>query len=264
MKRLKSVQQHPEVKNSWTKEGMIHALLQNGKIVKITEGNLKIIDEAATGNAPVLDIEMSEVLAPLDNAERRTRLQQQQTGNAGPAASTPKQDSIFRSTHPSVPIRRKTSQAGNSDNRRPSRNRRPSPQKRRPHAAERQPFSWDRWASPQGYTAAAGGHQAPSPYVLAAAVGDHRAPATTVDRRAQSPQGCATATGDQRAPPPDSRATATGDQRAPSPQGRATAAGTTVGPSPDGRETATGDRRVPPSHGCTPSSGESPGDTAGS
>ena len=79
MKRLKSVQQHPEVKNSCTKEGMIHALLQNGKIVKITEGNLKIIDEAATGNAPVLDIEMSEVLAPLANAESRTRLQQQQT-----------------------------------------------------------------------------------------------------------------------------------------------------------------------------------------
>ena len=116
MKRLKSVQQHPEVKNSWTKEGMIHALLQNGKIVKITEGNLKIIDEAATGNAPVPDIEMSEVLAPLANAERRTRLQQQQTRNASLAASTPKQDSIFRSTHPSVPIRRKTSQAGNSDN----------------------------------------------------------------------------------------------------------------------------------------------------
>ena len=117
MKRLKSVQQHPEVKNSWTKEGMIHALLQNGKIVKITEGNLKIIDEAATGNAPVLDIEMSEVLAPLANAERRTRLQQQQTRKASLAASTPKRDSIFRSTHPSVPIRRKTSQAGNSDNR---------------------------------------------------------------------------------------------------------------------------------------------------
>ena len=55
MKRLKSVQLHPEVKNSWTKEGMIHALVQNGKIVKITEGNLKIIDEAATGKAPVLD-----------------------------------------------------------------------------------------------------------------------------------------------------------------------------------------------------------------
>ena len=73
MKRLKSVQQHQELKNSWTKEGMIRALLQNGKIVKITEGNLKIIDETATGNAPVLDIEMSEVLAPPDNAERRTR-----------------------------------------------------------------------------------------------------------------------------------------------------------------------------------------------
>ena len=109
-KRLKSVQQHPEVKNLWTKEGMIHALLQNGKIVKITEGNLKIIDKATTGNAPVLDIEMSEVLAPPDNAERRTRLQQQQNRNAGLAASTAKQDSIFRSTHPSVPIRRKTSQ----------------------------------------------------------------------------------------------------------------------------------------------------------
>ena len=117
MKCLKSVQQHPEVKNSWPKEGMIQALLQNGKIVKITEGNLKIIDEAATGNAPVLDIEMSEVLAALANAESRTRLQQQQTRDAGLAASTPKQDSIFRSTHPSVPIRRKTSQAGNSDNR---------------------------------------------------------------------------------------------------------------------------------------------------
>ena len=42
IKRLKSVQQHPEVKNSWTKEGTIHALLHDGKIVKVTEGNLKI------------------------------------------------------------------------------------------------------------------------------------------------------------------------------------------------------------------------------
>ena len=249
MKRLKSVQQHPEVKNSWTKEGMIHALLQNGKIVKITEGNLKIIDEAATGNAPVLDTEMSEVLAPLANAERLTRLQQQQTRNASLAASTPEQDSIFRSTHPSVPIRRKTSQAGNSDNRRPSRIRRPSTRERRPHAAERQPFSWDRWASPQGYTAAAGGHQASSPYVLAAATGDQRAPGTTVDRRAQSPQGCATATGDQRAPSPDSRATATGDQRAPSPQGRATATGDQRAPSPQSRATASGDQRAPSPQG---------------
>ena len=84
MKRLKSLQQHPEVKNSWTKEGMIHALLQNGKIVKITEGNLKIIDEAATGNLPILDIEISEVLAPPDNAERLTRLQQGTWDDWGP------------------------------------------------------------------------------------------------------------------------------------------------------------------------------------
>ena len=34
---------------------------------------LKIIDEAASGSAPVLNIELSEVLAPLDKAERRTR-----------------------------------------------------------------------------------------------------------------------------------------------------------------------------------------------
>ena len=76
-------------------------MLQNGKIVNITEGNLKIIDEAATGNVPVLDIEMSEVLAPPDNAERRTRLQQQQTRNAGLAASTPKQDSF---SDPHTPV----------------------------------------------------------------------------------------------------------------------------------------------------------------
>ena len=180
------------MKNSWTKEGMIHALLQNGKIVKITEGNLKNgkivkitegnlknIDEIATGNVPVLDIEMSEVLAPPDNAERRTRLQQQQTRNAGLAASTPQQDSVFRSPHPSVPVRRKTSQADNSDNR--SRNRGPPPRERRPHAAVRQPFSWDRWASPQGYTATAGGHRAPSPHILTAATGDQRASGMTGD-----------------------------------------------------------------------------------
>ena len=59
IKRLKSAQQHPEVKNSMTKEGTIHALLHDGKIVKVTEGNLKIIDNAAAGSAPVLDIEMS-------------------------------------------------------------------------------------------------------------------------------------------------------------------------------------------------------------
>ena len=59
IERLKSVQQHPEVKNSRTKEGTIHALLHDGKIVKVTEGNLKIIDNAAAGSAPVLDIEMS-------------------------------------------------------------------------------------------------------------------------------------------------------------------------------------------------------------
>ena len=87
----KSMQQHPEVDQ--TKDGTIHASLQNGKITK--QGNLKTIDEAATGNAPVLDIEMSEVLAPPDNAERRIRLQQQQTRNADQADSTPKQDSVF-------------------------------------------------------------------------------------------------------------------------------------------------------------------------
>ena len=99
-------------------------MLQYGKTVNITEGNLKIIDETATGNAPVLDIEMSEVLAPPDNAESRTRLQQQQTRNAGLAASTPKQDSVFRSPHPSVPIRRKTSQEDNSDSRSRTEDRR--------------------------------------------------------------------------------------------------------------------------------------------
>ena len=72
MKRLKSVQQHLEVENSWTKEGTIHALLHNGKAVTVTERNLKIMDDAAAGSAPVLDIEMSEVLAPPDNAERRS------------------------------------------------------------------------------------------------------------------------------------------------------------------------------------------------
>ena len=43
MKRFMLVQQHPEVKNLWTKEGRIHALLHNGKTVKVTEGNLKIM-----------------------------------------------------------------------------------------------------------------------------------------------------------------------------------------------------------------------------
>ena len=64
---------------------------------------MKIIDDVATSNVPVLDIEISEVLAPPDNADRRTRLQQQQTRNTGLAVSTPKQDSVFRSPHPSVP-----------------------------------------------------------------------------------------------------------------------------------------------------------------
>ena len=187
---------------------------------------------------------MSEVLAPPDNAESRTRLHQQQTRNAGLAASTPKQDSVFRSTHPRVPIRRKTSQADNSDNR--SRNRGPPPRERGPHAAECQPFSLDRWASPQGYTATAGGHRAPSPHILTAATGDqrasgmtgdHRAPGTTVDHRAPG------TTRDHSAP----RTTA--DRRAHllravlRPLGTA---GDRLAPSPDGRLTATGDRRPPP------------------
>ena len=73
MKWLKSVQQREEVKNSWCKEGTVQALLQKEKIVKVTDRReLKVIDEAASGSAPVLKIELSEVLAPPDKAERRT------------------------------------------------------------------------------------------------------------------------------------------------------------------------------------------------
>ena len=73
--------------------------------------------------------------------------------------------------------------------------------------------------------------------------------------RAPSPQGRAPATVDHRAPSADGRATATGDHRGTTGDRRA--------PSPDGRVTAIGDRRAPPPHGRTPSSEESPGDTAG-
>ena len=91
MKRLKSVQQHPEVTNSLAKEGTIHALLQNRKIGRITERNLKMFDDAAAGSAPVLDKEMSEILAPSDNVERSTRVHQWTQDSPGVDASTPKQ-----------------------------------------------------------------------------------------------------------------------------------------------------------------------------
>ena len=49
-------------------------MLQKEKIVKVTDRReLKVIDEAASGSAPQLNIELSEVLAPPDKAERRTR-----------------------------------------------------------------------------------------------------------------------------------------------------------------------------------------------
>ena len=111
MKRPKSVKQHPEVKNAWTKEGTTHALLHNGKIVKVTEGNLEIIDDAAAGSAPVLDIEMSEVLAPPDNVERRsTRVHRRAHDSAGVAASTPMYDRCWTQQRPPTTPRETTTE----------------------------------------------------------------------------------------------------------------------------------------------------------
>ena len=73
------------------KEGTIHALVQYRKIGRITERNLKMFDDAAAGSAPVLDKEMSEILAPSDNVERSTRVHQWTQDSPGVDASTPKQ-----------------------------------------------------------------------------------------------------------------------------------------------------------------------------
>ena len=83
MTRLNSVQQHPNVKNSWTTEGKIHALLKNNKVVKVTAGNMNLLEDQTT---KVQDIEMSEVLSSPTTSG--------QTGSAQvavPVASTPKQ-----------------------------------------------------------------------------------------------------------------------------------------------------------------------------
>ena len=160
MKFLKSVQQHPEVKNSWTKEGTIHAVLHNGKTVKFTEGNLKIIDDAAAGSAPVLDIEMGEVVVPPDNVERRSTIVHQRThDSAGVAASTPKYDRDPRLLHRGAPVGHKNDQAVNSNHRRPPWDRRQSTWERWPRSDKRPPPSW-RQTSPHGRTASSGDRQA--------------------------------------------------------------------------------------------------------
>ena len=104
------------MQNSWTKEGKIHALLHNGKTVKITEGNLEIVEDAAAGSAPVLDIEMSEVLVPSDNVQRRnTKVHQRTLNSAGVAASTLEHDRNSQLPHPGTLVGHKNGQVVNSD-----------------------------------------------------------------------------------------------------------------------------------------------------
>ena len=161
--------------------------------MNVIEGNLKIIDDAAAGSAPVLDIEMWEVLAPRDNVERSTRVHQRTHDSAGVAASTPKYDRDSRFPQPGTPVGHKNDQAVNSDHRRPPWDRRQSTWERRPRLDNRPPPSW-RQTSPHGRAA------------------------SSDDRRASSPHGRATSSWDRRA---YGRATASGDRQASSPHGRA-------------------------------------------
>ena len=174
IKRLKSVEQHPEVKNSWIKEGTIHALLHDGKRVKVTERNLKIIDDAAAGSAPVPDIEMTEVVAPPDSVERRSFIVHQWThDSAGVAASMPKYDRDSRLPHPGAPVGHKNDQAVNGDHRRPLWNRRQNTWECRPRSDKRQPPSW-RQTSPHGRAASSGDRRASSPHGQSTSPEDRR------------------------------------------------------------------------------------------
>ena len=58
---------HPKVTNTWTKEGVLHAMLHNGKVVKLRGGNQAAIDEAAQDQATVPDIDVSAVTGSQDN-----------------------------------------------------------------------------------------------------------------------------------------------------------------------------------------------------
>ncbi len=260
MKRLKSVQQHPKVKNSWTKEGTIHAVLHNGKIVKVTEGNLKIIDDAAVGSAPVLEIEMSEVLAPPDNVERRGTIVHQRThDSAGVAASTPKYDRDSRLLHRGAPVRHKNDQAVNSDHRRPPWERRQSTWERRPRSDHRPPPSW-RQTSPHGRAASSGDRRASSPHGQSTSSEDRRQASSShgqvtssEDRRqASSPHGQATSSWDRRA---YGRATASGDRQASSPHGRAASSRDRRASSPRDRAASSGDCRTSSLHSRAASCG---------
>ena len=70
-----------------------------------------IMDDAAAGSAPVLDIEMSEVLAPPDNVERRsTRVHRRAHDSAGVAASTPMYDRCWTQQRPPTTPRETTTE----------------------------------------------------------------------------------------------------------------------------------------------------------
>ena len=125
---------------------------------------MKIIDDAAAGSAPVPDIEMTEVVAPPDNVERRSTIVHQQThDSAGVAASTPKYDRDSRLPHSSAPVGHKNDQAVNSDHRRPPWDRRQSTWERRPSSDKRPPPFW-RQTSPQGRAASSRDRRASSPH----------------------------------------------------------------------------------------------------
>ena len=83
--RLSAAKNHPDVKNAWTKEGIIHVLLESGGIVKLRGGTLNAIDEAA----PKANDEMS-ITAPPPNSHRlRDNYNRSDIQTRHPITSTP-------------------------------------------------------------------------------------------------------------------------------------------------------------------------------
>ena len=87
MSRLFSAKNHPDVKNAWTKEGVVHVALENGRILKLRGGSLLAIEEIAGRAKP--DMAMSIPSSHKSPSPRRQyNRKQPQTGNY--VTSTPK------------------------------------------------------------------------------------------------------------------------------------------------------------------------------
>lgn len=81
--RLNFVKQHSNVKSAWTKEGAILALLQNGSIVRVEEGNYRVL---GADRSDVVDVEMRPSEDQSRKADRQpSSSSRQDTGHSQPA-----------------------------------------------------------------------------------------------------------------------------------------------------------------------------------